>query len=146
MSDRFFALFLFSLGLLYGITALQITVPIAYDPLGPKPLPLILAILHTGLALLVILRPEKKLLQHQSLPRKVFFLLAIMLFYQATWMALGFLLSTTISLYLLSQLFNCSWMQGLMTSLVTAVIGYALFNFILQIPLPLGTLFSYGSS
>lgn len=145
MRDRGFAIFLFLLAILYGATALQITVPFAYDPLGPKPVPLALAALFAVLALIVIFRPEKEALENQSLLRKALFLFAIMFFYQVTWLPLGFLLSTTLSMYLMSRLFNCSWMEGLMTALVTSVICYGLFNFMLQIPLPLGNLFSYGS-
>ncbi len=145
MRVRGFAIFLLFLTLLYGVLALQIQVPFAFDPLGPKPLPLDLAALALGLVLVILIRPGKPLMIGRPQLGRCLWLFAILLFYQATWLSLGFLFSTTISLYLLSRLFHCSWMQGLMTALLAAVICYGLFNFVLQIPLPLGTLFSYGS-
>lgn len=145
MNDRLFSLFLLLAALLYGVAALGIEVPFAYDPLGPKPVPVVLAGLLAVLAVLLLLRPLAAGQTARPAKSPIPYLLAMILFYQLTWTLLGFLLATTISVYMLSRLFNCSWMQGLMTALLVSVACYGLFNFILEIPLPLGALFSYGS-
>lgn len=145
MNDRLFSLFLLLAALLYGVAALGIEVPFAYDPLGPKPVPVVLAGLLAVLAVLLLLRPLAAGRTARPAKSPIPYLLAMILFYQLTWTLLGFLLATTISVYMLSRLFNCSWMQGLMTALLVSVACYGLFNFILEIPLPLGALFSYGS-
>lgn len=143
MNDRLFSLLLGSIALLYGLGAYRIDVPFAYDPLGPRPLPLTLAILLFILAVILFVRPTKRL-NLKSNRGHVLQLLMILAFYQAAWSFLGFLLATTISLYFLSRLFNCSWMEGFMTALLLSVISYGLFHFVLKIPLPLGTLLSYS--
>lgn len=145
MNDRLLSLFLLLTSLLYGVTALRIKIPFAYDPLGPKPVPMVLAVLLAVLSIILLLRPLKKGATEHFLNGKTPQLISIVLFYQISWTLLGFLLATTISIYILSRLFDCSWMQGLMTALLISVTCYGLFNFILKIPLPLGTLFSYGS-
>jgi len=143
MTDRLFSLLLALMALLYGLSAHQIRVPFAYDPLGPKPLPLTLAALLLLLASILFCCPLDTSDQ-KTKQRAVLHLLTILVFYQVAWTYLGFLLATTISLYFLSRLFLCSWMEGLMTSLVLSVTCYGLFHFILEIPLPLGALFSYS--
>ncbi|MGW8313159.1 MAG: tripartite tricarboxylate transporter TctB family protein [Desulfuromonadales bacterium] len=144
MTDRGFAFVLLLFSLLYALMARNIEVPFAYDPLGPKPVPLALATALILLSLLIACRPERNVHFKRIPLANSFYLLGILLFYQTTWLSFGFLLSTTISVYLLTRLFKCSWMQGLMTALVISVSSYGLFNFFLKIKLPLGTIFTYG--
>ena len=144
MTDRILSFFLLVLALVYGFLSLKLHVPFSYDPLGPKPVPLMLAGLLIRLLILLLIRPLKiSLPESQSLIR-CGWLLLILLFYQVTWEYLGFLLSTTISVYLTSRLFRCSWMQGLMVALILSVLSYGLFNFLLDVSLPLGRIFSYS--
>lgn len=144
MSDRLFSLFLLSLALVYGAMALQLEVPFSYDPLGPKPVPLLLAGLLGLFSLVLLIRPRQINLPESSSLIRSGRLIAILVFYQTSWTILGFLLSTTISIYLVSRLFRCSWMQGLMVALIISVTCYGLFNFLLHVPLPLGDIFSYS--
>ncbi len=144
-NDRLFSLFLLLTALLYGLAVSAIKVPFAYDPLGPRPVPMALAVLLVVLSLILLVRPLRDHKPQRLFTNRLLKLTAIILFYQLTWSVLGFLLATTISIYMLSRLFQCSWMQALMTALLVSVSGYGLFNFILKITLPLGSLFSYGS-
>jgi len=146
MSDRLFSFVLLLLGLIYGASARILTAPFSYDPLGPAPFPLFLAALLTILATLLVIHPQPIDLPRAATWKRFLWLAATLVFYQLTWLPLGFLLSTTISLYLLSRLFHCSWMQGLMTALILSVICYGVFNFLLNAPLPLGSIFSYGGN
>lgn len=145
MNDRLFSLLLLVTALSYGFMACRLDVPFAFDPLGPQPLPLTLAVLVSVLIVLNVCSTHTPARSDQSALKRIASLFIIILFYQLTWAFLGFLLATTISIYLLSRLFLCSWMQGLMTALLVSVLCYGLFNFVFKIPLPLGTLFSYGS-
>ncbi len=144
MSDRILSLLLLIIGLIYGAAAQNYGAPFSYDPLGPKPVPLFLAGSLIVLTLILLIYPQQvKLAQAPGWGRGIW-LTIILLFYQATWNLLGFLLATTISIYLASRLYRCSWMQGLMTALILSVICYGLFNFLLNTPLPLGAIFTYG--
>lgn len=144
MNDRILSLFLLILALAYGVLAVKMHVPFSYDPLGPKPVPLMLAGVLVLLLLYLLLRPLKVSLPESPSLIRCSWLLLILLFYWISWESLGFLLSTTISIYLASRLFRCSWMQGLMVALILSVLSYGLFNFLLDVPLPLGSIFSYS--
>lgn len=143
MSDRFFSFFLLVLALLYGVEGLQIQMPFSYDPLGPKPVPLVLSAVLFLLAVLILFRPLQRDSVVKGTIRRPLWLFSFLLFYQITWLPLGFLLSTTISCYLVSRQFQCTWMQALMGSMIITVLCYGFFSLILHIPLPLGYIFSY---
>jgi len=143
MNDRIISLCLLLLGLAYGSSSLHFELPFGYDPLGPRPVPLFLALALIVLSLLLLIRPQRVPLSSAHARIKSLWLFSILIFYQLSWSLLGFLLSTTISLFLASRLFRCSWMQGLMTALILAVSCYGLFNFILAAHLPLGQIFDY---
>ncbi len=144
MSDRFLSLVLLMVGLIYGAAAQNYGSPFSYDPLGPKPVPLFLAGTLIVLTIILLFYPHQAQLNSAPVWGRVVWLSIILLFYQLSWNLLGFLLATTISIYLVSRLYRCSWMQGLMTALILSVICYGLFNFLLNTPLPLGTIFTYG--
>lgn len=143
MSDRFFSLFLLILACLYGVDGLQLEIPFSYDPLGPKPVPLVLSAVLFLLSVIILIRPFQIDPAASRIPRRTLWLFSILLFYQITWLPLGFLLSTTISCYLLCRQFHCSWMQALMGSMTVTVFCYGFFSLILHIPLPLGYIFNY---
>lgn len=143
MTDRLFSTVLLVLTLCYGLAALSISVPFVFDPLGPRPLPLTLTLILSGLLVILLLRPLRKV-SDRTAPFRILLLCGVMLFYLLTWTSLGFLLSTTISVYLLTRLLKGTWMQGLMTALLVSVCAYGLFHFLLNISLPLGTIFTIG--
>ena len=144
MSDRLLSLLLLIVGLIYGAAAQDYGAPFSYDPLGPKPVPLFLAASLIILTLMLLFYPLQVKLPLAPSWGRGLWLTIVLLFYQLSWNLLGFLLSTTISIYLVSRLYRSSWMQGLMTALILSVTCYGLFNFILNTPLPLGTIFTYG--
>ena len=142
MSDRLFSAFLAIMGFVYGILSIRIEAPFSYDPLGPKPVPLFLATLLVTLSMLLMIHPRRIDLPRASISVRSAWLVAILLFYQLSWTYLGFLLSTTLSLYFVSRLFRCTWMQGLMTALILSVLCYGVFHFLLDAQLPLGRVFT----
>jgi len=144
MSDRWFSFLLFLLSFAYEILGLQIKTPLSYDPLGPKPLPLLLGGSLICLTLILLTYPQKSENQYKNYTFGTIRLFAILCLYLATWLPLGFLLSSTICLYLMARQFHCSWMQGLMAALIISVSYYGLFHFILRIPLPLGSIFVFA--
>lgn len=141
MSERFFILFLFLGGAVYLYFGLKIEVPFAYEPIGPRAFPLLLACCLLTLCLLSlyfhrmsILHLEKSVGKHA---------LAV-LFYLFSFQLLGFMLATTISVYIIARLVGSSWMQGLLAGLCIAIFFYGIFHFLLGVPLPLGVLFRMG--
>jgi len=142
MSDRLFSAFLALIGIYYGFLSTKIEPPFSYDPLGPRPIPFFLAALLVLFSLLLMIRPRRSNLPRATISVRISWLLATLLFYQLSWTYLGFLLSTTLSLYFVSRLFHCTWMQGLMTALILSVLCYGVFHFLLDAQLPLGSVFT----
>lgn len=143
MNDRRFSGVLLVLIGGYGLLGYLIDVPPFSDPLGPRFLPLVLFTVLTALMLIEFCNPKQAApagQQKSTAPSRLF---GIFVLYLITWKLLGFLLSTTLCLYLTARQFRCSWMQALMVALIVAVGSYGLFRFLLNIPLPLGEIYMF---
>ena len=138
MSERFFVLFLFIGGAVYLYFGLRIEVPFAYEALGPRTFPVLLGCCLLTLCILVLLLQS---MSSVELKRNVVRHGLAVVFYLLTFQLLGFMLATTITSYIIARLVGCSWMEGLLTGLVIAIVFYGVFHFILGVPLPLGSLF-----
>ena len=66
---------------------------------------------------------------------------AVLLFYLITFRFLGFMLATTLAVYAAARTVGSTWMEGLLTGLITSIFFYGIFHFLLQVPLPLGYIF-----
>lgn len=142
MSERFFLVFLFLGGAAYLYFGLKIEVPFAYEPLGPRTFPVLLA---SSLLILCVLISILHRMATLQLNGRVGKLALSVLFYLLTFQLLGFMPATTITTYTIARLVGSSWMQGLLTGLVLAIFFYGVFHFLLGVPLPLGSLFRLGS-
>ncbi len=142
MNERIFLLFLFICGAVYLYFGLKIEVPFAYEPLGPRTFPVLLSSCLMGLCLLSLTLHRMTTIRLQAAVAK--HALAI-LFYLLTFHLLGFMPATTITTYSIARSVGCSWMQGLLTGLILAIVFYGIFHFLLGVPLPLGALFRLGS-
>jgi len=141
-ADRCFGLFLLAIAAVFGGLGWGIQAPFSYDPLGPRPYPLLLAGVLAVLALWMIFKPQEIRLPANQVLARGGMLIAILVFYQLSFRWLGFILATTISVALLARMFRGSWRQGLVSGLGLALACYGLFNYVLEIPLPAGVLFA----
>lgn len=141
MSERLFLLLVFSCGALYLCLGLRIEAPFAYDPLGPRAFPVILG---TCLLALCLLSAFFHTMSTVEIERRVVGLALAVLFYLLTFKLLGFMLATTLSAYTVARLVGCGWMEGLLTGLLISIGFYAIFHFLLGVPLPLGAIFRLG--
>lgn len=141
MSERLFTLMLAIFGGVYLWMGVQIEAPIAYDPLGPRTFPVVLGAFLLALCLLIILFSPMSDFQLKDRVKR---LTLTILFYLVSFQFLGFMLATTLSVYMVARLVSCSWMQGLLTGLIMSICFYGIFHFLLGVPLPLGTLFRMG--
>lgn len=134
-------LLLLSLGLL--AVAWQYTAPISYDPIGPRPYPvLILSLLSLGLLSLTA-RPSR-LLSAYTLQKSVLKNLVIacvaMLCYAFVFEVAGYIIATTVLAVVLGLLFGGQIIKVAIASVVMAVFTYFLFDRVLDVALPLGWL------
>lgn len=141
-ADRFFGLFLLAIAALFGGLGWGIQAPFSYDPLGPRPYPLLLAGILAALALWMIVKPQQVKLPAKPVLARGGMLIAILVFYQLSFRWLGFILATALCVTLLARMFRGSWLQGLVSGFGLALACYGLFNYVLEIPLPLGVIFT----
>ncbi|SHO51231.1 tripartite tricarboxylate transporter TctB family protein [Desulfopila aestuarii] len=141
MSERLFTLLLAIFGGVYLWLGIKIEAPIAYDPLGPRIFPVVLGSFLVILCLSISIFYPMTQFQIGSRVKR---LALTILFYLVTFKFLGFMLATTISVYMVARLVSSSWMEGLLTGLIVSIFFYGIFHFLLGVPLPLGTVFRIG--
>lgn len=143
MSDRIFAGLMLFFSLYYGWEAYGLKVPFAYDPLGPRAFPLFLAILLAVFSLFVLFRSKSQQVEwpRDRLLLKSVLVIATLVGYGFTLFWLGFILSTAIVSTLLARLFEANWVQSGLGGIALSLVFYALFGWLLQIPLPSAQIF-----
>ncbi|NEP13398.1 MAG: tripartite tricarboxylate transporter TctB family protein [Symploca sp. SIO2C1] len=140
MSDRIFAGLMLVFALYYGFEAYALNVPFAYDPLGPRAFPIFLAALLAILTLFILFSSE---LQQIDWPKdrllvKSVLVVATLVGYGLTLFGSGFIISTALMIALLGRLFEATWLQSGVAGITLGLLFYALFGWLLQIPLPSG--------
>ncbi len=138
MTERHFLLILLVGGIVYAWFGSRIAAPFAYDPLGPRALPVFLGCLLALLSGISFFSASGTVLHLRG---RVGRFALLILFYLAAFRLLGFMLATTIAVYGIARLRGCSWMQGLLTGLIVSICFYGIFHFLLQVPLPLGLIY-----
>ena len=142
--ERAFALLLALLSLFLLYLAWGYQAPISYDPLGPRPYPLlILGLLAGGSLWLALGRREiSKLGYSPALLSKLAICFLMLLAYGLTFELLGFPLATALMALVVGRLFGGSWGRSALAGLALGLGFYLLFDRLLDVPLPLGRIFN----
>lgn len=145
MIDRIFSglMLLVSLGMI--VMAWGYTAPIAYDPIGPRPYPVMLLTLLAILTAIIAFRPAKFAEKIElGLTKPIIKNLALctlaMALYAVLFESLGYIVSTTLMAWAVGVLFGGKWHKALIASVVMAVASYFFFNGPLEVSLPAGVL------
>ena len=130
-----------ALGLL--VLAWGYTAPIAYDPIGPRPYPILILSLFTVCCLYLTFRPKKladvdDLGLSPELGKKILICMAAMLAYAVLFEMIGFPVSTALMAIVLGRLFGGSYTKCIIAGVVMGVASYVLFDRFLDVPLPMG--------
>lgn len=118
--------------------------PIAYDPLGPRPYPVLLLILLIISFVYLTIRPKKlaEVLDLEFLKplvlKKVALTLMFFFIYAITFEFLGFPLATTIMCFAIGKFFGGSTKASLISAIALSAFCYFMFDYCLDVPLPLG--------
>ncbi|STZ77447.1 tripartite tricarboxylate transporter TctB family protein [Bergeriella denitrificans] len=127
---------LFLLYLAWGYTA-----PITYDPLGPRPYPMLVLSLLAVCCLYLAVRPFREQIDlgyTPSLLKKLGICLLALLLYGVLFELLGFPLATALMAFAVGRLFGGGNMACALTGAVLGGGLYLLFDRLLDVPLPLG--------
>ncbi|WP_165009320.1 tripartite tricarboxylate transporter TctB family protein [Neisseria yangbaofengii] len=126
----------FLLYLAWGYTA-----PISYDPLGPRPYPvLILSLLAVSCLFLVIRRNSETidLGYTPNMLKKLGICLVTLLLYAVLFELLGFPLATALMAFTVGILFGGSFKVCAISGIALGTGFYLLFDRLLDVPLPVG--------
>ena len=138
-TDRVSGIVLATLGVAVGAEATTFDVLFLTDPVGPKALPLLSAVIFVGAGLTLALRPGigGSWPPRQTLVRMAGALAAFGV-YAALLAPLGFVVATTLTVASLSLLFDGPWKKSLGAALTLSVVLWYLFVWVLGLTLPLG--------
>ena len=113
--------------------------PFAYDPVGPRAYPLLLLALMAAGSLWLLYQPG--LLEQRWNPgaavRAALCVLSL-LAYALLFEVLGFIISTALAAFTLGLLFTGRLIPCAISAVLMGVLLYGLFDYLLDVPLPLG--------
>lgn len=142
MSDRIVGVFLFLLAIGYGLQARQYTSGFISDPLGPTAFPQLLAVLLGLGSIYLIVRPDPnadwprgRALLHQL------FTVGVLIAYAFVLEPLGFLPVTFVALTVIALQFGTRLLPAAAMGAVSSAVLFLLFDFLLGLPLPMGTVY-----
>ncbi|MET1080808.1 MAG: tripartite tricarboxylate transporter TctB family protein [Pseudomonas sp.] len=125
-----------------AILAWTFKAPFEYDPVGPRAYPLLLLALMGAGALWLLCKPSDEATPAIDWPlaRKVMLGIAALLAYALLFEPLGFVLSTALAGFGLGLLYNGRPLASAASGIAMGVLLYGLFDYLLDVPLPLGLL------
>ncbi|WP_373702889.1 tripartite tricarboxylate transporter TctB family protein [Neisseria dentiae] len=133
------ALLLATLGLLY--LAFGYTAPVSYDPLGPRPYPVLILSLLALCCLFLVVRPRGEYINLGYTPailKKVGLCIVFLGAYAVLFEVLGFPLATALMSFGVGKLFGGRTLPCVVSGIVLGALFYALFDLAFDVPLPLG--------
>ena len=113
--------------------------PFAYDPVGPRAYPLLLLSLMAAGSIWLLLKPgllEQRLNPTAAL--RALLCIAALLAYALLFEVLGFVLSTALTAFAIGLLFTGRLLPCAISGVLMGVLLYVLFDYLLDVPLPLG--------
>lgn len=145
MVDRIFSGLMLVVSLILLIMAWGYTAPISYDPIGPRPYPVILLGLLIILTGIIAFRPAKfaekiSLGLDKPIIKNLVLCTVAMTLYAILFEMLGYIVATTLMAWGIGILFGGHWLRALIASTIMAVATYFLFNGPLEVTLPAGVL------
>lgn len=144
MIDRIFAAAWLLLTIGYAAVARTYEAQFSYEPIGPRAYPLLMAVFSGGCALWLLLRPKSIAETLTGLPEGGLFraavMIAAMFAYALLFERIGFPLSTALMTIVLGRFFGGTWLKLAVAGLGLGVFLYLLFDKLLDVTLPLGTL------
>ncbi|MFC3608106.1 tripartite tricarboxylate transporter TctB family protein [Stutzerimonas tarimensis] len=116
--------------------------PFAYDPVGPRAYPLLLIVLMAAGSLWLIFKPgsDPAPVFDKAMAHKVVLCVLALLVYALLYELLGFVLSTSISVFALGLLFGGRPLPCAISAALMGGLMFGLFDYLLDVPLPLGVL------
>lgn len=122
-----------------AVVAWGFQAPFAYDPVGPRAYPLLLLALMAAGSLWLLCKPGlfEQTLNTRAALRATLCVLTL-LAYALMFETLGFIVSTALAAFALGLLFTGRLIPCAISAVLMGVLLYGLFDYLLDVPLPLG--------
>jgi putative tricarboxylic transport membrane protein len=116
-----------------------LNVPFAYEPVGPKAFPVLLAVLMIWCCVVLIASPDLDI-HWPELPMlgRGVALVTALVAYASLFEFLGFPLATIAMVLVVSRIFGGGLISGAVTGVLIGVLGFLFFDQFLKVSLPLG--------
>jgi putative tricarboxylic transport membrane protein len=115
--------------------------PIAYEPVGPRAFPLVLAALLAVCGAWLVAKPAPNAaFGSEWQPGRIAACAAAIVAYAALFQLLGFVLATALMTLPVGRIFGGSWRQCVLTGIIMGVVLFVLFDKALDVVLPTGVL------
>ena len=121
--------------------------PFAYDPVGPRAYPLLLLALMGAGSLWLVIKPgmlDQQL--HVPTVMRSTLCVLVLLAYALLFEPLGFVASTALAAFFLGLLYTGRLVYCAISGVLMGVLLYGLFDYLLDVPLPLGVLEAFVES
>lgn len=142
MSDRIFGLIWLAVSITIGALAWRIHAPFSYEPVGPRAFPLLLAGLMAACSVWLMLRPGPPVRwPNRATFKRIVAMFVMLLAYALVFQWLGFMLATALLTIGIGRLFGGSWKLCVAGGVGMGISFYVLFDRLLDVVLPVGTLF-----
>lgn len=143
MSDRIFAAVWLLLCLVGLVIAWQIQSEYSYEPLGPRPFPMLLLGLMAICSVMMLLRkPDAVQWPTAVTLKKLLLMCAMLMAYSWLFERFGFAFCTTLLTFGIGMLFGARWWAAAISGGVMGIALYYVFDRLLDVTLPLGMWFS----
>ena len=140
MSDRIFAAVWLVLCLDGLFIGWQIQSEYSYEPVGPRPFPLLLLGLMAICAVMMLLRkPDSVQWPVASTLKKLLALCVMLIVYGWLFERLGFALCTTLLTFGIGMLFGARWWAAALSGAVMGISLFYAFDHLLDVTLPFGS-------
>ena len=140
MSDRILGIVVMLVAGSMAWAARDYAAIVAYEPVGPRAFPLLLAALLAVCGVWLAVRPSQH--AHFSLAafKPVGFCAGAILLYAVLFQTAGFIVATAIMALPVGRLFGGSWRNCALYGVLLGVILFLMFDMLLDVVLPLGVL------
>ncbi|WP_075181347.1 tripartite tricarboxylate transporter TctB family protein [Pantoea sp. 1.19] len=140
MSDKLFGgvwLLLCLGGLVIGW---GITTEYSYEPVGPRPFPLVILALMALCAVGLLLRkPDSVRWPDRRVLRRLLAMMVMLMAYGWVFESLGFPLATALLTCGIAMLFGASWWAGALSGIISGLLLFYSFDRLLDVTLPIGS-------
>jgi len=145
MSDRAFSVVALIACAVFAWVGWKIEAPFSYEPIGPKAYPLLLLGLMAVCAAWLLIKPDARAdwPEDKHLRFKVVALLGVVFAWALLFQPAGFIVSTILASIAIGWLFDATWKGNVIAAIVSGVGLYLFFDKLLDVNLPLGTLWGF---